>query len=87
VHSPNLIRRIADSSSVIRKSGAKAANYVLQHANNVIKMHIVDLAANSDVSEPIVIRFYRAIGFDGFLYFTLQLAQQLGLGYLVRGGR
>jgi len=80
VESPNLIRRIADSGSVLRKSEAKVASYVLEHANDVIKMRIVDLAANSGVSEPIVIRFCRAIGFDGFLSFKLQLAQQLGLG-------
>jgi len=41
----------------MRKSVAKATSYVLQHANDVIKMRIVDLAANSDVSEPTVIRF------------------------------
>ena len=64
----------------MRKSEAKVASYVLQHANHVIKMRIVDLAANSGVSEPTVIRFCRAIGFDGFLAFKLQLAQQLGLG-------
>ena len=43
-------------------------------------MRIVDLASNSAVSEPTVIRFCRAIGFDGFQSFKLQLAQQLGLG-------
>ena len=78
--SPNLIRRIADNSSALRKSEAKVASYVLAHANDVIKMRIVDLAANSGVSEPTVIRFCRAMGFDGFLSFKLQLAQQLGLG-------
>jgi RpiR family carbohydrate utilization transcriptional regulator len=43
-------------------------------------MRIVDLAAHSEVSEPTVIRFCRALGFDGFQSFKLQLAQQLGLG-------
>ena len=43
-------------------------------------MRIVDLASKSAVSEPTVIRFCRAIGFDGFQSFKLQLAQQLGLG-------
>ncbi len=80
MESPNLIRRIADSSSAMRKSEAKVARYVLKHADKVINMRVVDLAANSDVSEPTVIRFCRAIGFDGFLSFKLQLAQQLGLG-------
>jgi len=56
------------------------ANYVLANANDVIKMRIVDLASKSEVSEPTVIRFCKAIGFDGFQSFKLQLAQQLGLG-------
>ena len=56
------------------------ANYVLANANEVIKMRIVDLASKSEVSEPTVIRFCKALGFDGFQSFKLQLAQQLGLG-------
>jgi len=80
VESPNLIRRLADSGTALRKSEAKVASYVLEHANEVINMRIVDLAANSSVSEPTVIRFCRAIGFDGFQSFKLQLAQQLGMG-------
>ena len=78
--SPNLIRRMADNLQSLRKSEAKVATYVLAHANDVIKMRIVDLAAQSEVSEPTVIRFCRALGFDGFQSFKLQLAQQLGLG-------
>ncbi|MAX08961.1 MAG: transcriptional regulator [Gammaproteobacteria bacterium] len=71
---------MADNLQSLRKSEAKVATYVLAHANDVIKMRIVDLAAKSEVSEPTVIRFCRALGFDGFQSFKLQLAQQLGLG-------
>jgi RpiR family carbohydrate utilization transcriptional regulator len=80
VESPNLIRRIADSQSVLRKSEAKVASFVLENANDVINMRIVDLAVSAEVSEPTVIRFCRAIGYNGFKAFKLQLAQQLGLG-------
>ena len=80
MESPNQIRRIADNQHKLRKSEAKVASYVLANANDVIKMRIVDLAANSEVSEPTVIRFCRALGFDGFQSFKLQLAQQLGMG-------
>jgi RpiR family transcriptional regulator, carbohydrate utilization regulator len=80
VDSPNLIRRITENKSGLRKSETKVADFVLLHANDVINMRIVDLAASSDVSEPTVIRFCRALGFDGFQSFKLQLAQQLGLG-------
>ena len=80
MNSPNLIRRITDSQSSLRKSEAKVASYVLKNLDEVIKMRVVDLASKSAVSEPTVIRFCRAIGFDGFQSFKLQLAQQLGLG-------
>lgn len=80
MESPNLIRRISDNIDTLRKSEAKVANFVLENANDVINMRIVDLAAQAGVSEPTVIRFCRATGFDGFQSLKLQLAQQLGLG-------
>ena len=80
MQSPNLIRRIADNKSALRKSEAKVASFVLDNANQVIRMRIVDLASQSGVSEPTVIRFCRAIGFVGFRSFKLQLAQHLSLG-------
>ena len=78
--SPNLIRRIAENQKVLRKSELKVADFVLANANDVIKMRIADLAKKSEVSEPTVIRFCRALGFDGFQSFKLQLARQLGMG-------
>ena len=78
--SPNLIRRLTDNRAQLRKSEAKVADFVLANAKDVINMRIVDLANHTEVSEPTVIRFCRAIGFDGFLSFKLQLAQQLGMG-------
>ena len=80
MNSPNLIRRITESQSSLRKSEAKVASYVLENLDEVIELRVVDLASKSSVSEPTVIRFCRAIGFDGFQSFKLQLAQQLGLG-------
>ena len=78
--SPNLIRRLTDNRAQLRKSEAKVADFVLANAKDVINMRIVDLANHTEVSEPTVIRFCRAIGFDGFQSFKLQLAQQLGMG-------
>ncbi len=80
MRSPNLIRRITESRPDLRKSEAKVADFVLANANDVINMRIVDLASSTEVSEPTVIRFCRAIGFNGFQAFKLQLAQQMGLG-------
>ncbi len=80
MQSPNLIRRITENRAALRKSEAKVADFVLAKPNDVINMRIVDLASQTEVSEPTVIRFCRAIGFDGFQAFKLQLAQQLGFG-------
>jgi len=44
----------------------------------VLTLRISDLALSARVSEPTVIRFCRALGFDGFQSFKLQLAQYLG---------
>jgi RpiR family carbohydrate utilization transcriptional regulator len=80
VQSPNLIRRITDNRSTLRKSEAKVADLVLASASDVISMRIVDVASKAQVSEPTVIRFCRALGFDGFQSFKLQLAQLVGSG-------
>lgn len=61
----------------LRKSEQKVAEYVLAHPDEVIHMRIVDLATESHVSEPTIVRFCRAIGIDSFQGFKLALAQQL----------
>lgn len=80
MESPNLIKRITENRANLRKSEAKVADYVLANSAEIINLRIVDLAALAAVSEPTVIRFCRAIGFDGFQSFKLQLARQHGLG-------
>ncbi|MBB6520265.1 transcriptional regulator HexR [Pseudoteredinibacter isoporae] len=72
-----LTQRISESLDDMRKSERKVAEYVLSHPSDIIHMRIVDLAAKSEVSEPTVVRFCRAVDCDGFQEFKLQLAQQL----------
>jgi RpiR family carbohydrate utilization transcriptional regulator len=80
MESMNLLSRIRTQQPQLRKSEAKVADYVLSHPGDIIGMRIVDLASEAEVSEPTVIRFCRAVGFDGFKSFKLQLAQTLGSG-------
>jgi RpiR family carbohydrate utilization transcriptional regulator len=61
----------------LRRSERKVAEYVLSRPEEIIRLRIVDLAEQAQVSEPTVIRFCRAIGCNGFLDFKLALAQQL----------
>lgn len=77
LNSVNLLKSIAEAREDLRKSEQKVADFVLAHPNDVIHMRIVDLAAEADVSEPTVVRFCRALNYDGFQDFKLMLAQGL----------
>jgi RpiR family carbohydrate utilization transcriptional regulator len=72
-----LTQTISDTLVHLRKSELKVADFVLKHPLEVIRMRIVDLAEQADVSEPTVVRFCRAVGCSGFQDFKLALAQQL----------
>jgi DNA-binding MurR/RpiR family transcriptional regulator len=53
---------------------------VLADVESVLKMSIVDLAAQADVSPPTVTRFCRRIGCDSYADFKLRLAQSRFVG-------
>ena len=74
----NLIKTISESFGELRKSERKVADFVLSDPAAILNMRIIDLATQSQVSEPTVIRFCRALGYAGFQYFILHLARDLG---------
>ena len=53
---------------------------VLADVESVLKMSIVDLAAQADVSPPTVTRFCRRLGCDSYADFKLRLAQSRFVG-------
>ncbi len=77
MNSFNLLKSIAEARESLRKSEQKVADFVLAQPNDVIHMRIVDLASEANVSEPTVVRFCRALNYDGFQDFKLTLAQGL----------
>ena len=74
VHQVNFI---SDKYGELRKSETKVADYVLQNAEEVIHFSVSQLAEQSKVSDPTVIRFCRALGFKGFQDFKIHLAQNI----------
>lgn len=76
--STNLIKAISESLGEMRKSERKVADFVMEDPASILNMRISDLAGGAGVSEPTVIRFCRALGYDGFQAFKLQLARYLG---------
>ncbi len=71
------LKAIEDARPSLRKSEQKVADYVLAKPNDIIHMRIVDLASEAQVSEPTVVRFCRALNYEGFGDFKLTLAQVL----------
>lgn len=71
----SVVQLIRATHPELRKSERKVADYVLAHADDVIHMRIVDLAQEAHVSEPTVVRFCRAIGYNSFQAFKVALAQ------------
>ncbi|MGB2516287.1 MAG: MurR/RpiR family transcriptional regulator, partial [Pseudomonadales bacterium] len=71
----DLYKVLQDNYDRLRKSEKKVADFVMQTRSSVVQMRIVDLAAAAEVSEPTVLRFCRALGFDGFQDFRDILAK------------
>lgn len=78
MESQNPINKIKEQRDSLRKSERKVADFILENSSALISMRIVDVASSAQVSEPTVLRFCRALGYDGFQSFKLQLAQHLG---------
>ncbi|WP_019140539.1 SIS domain-containing protein [Noviherbaspirillum massiliense] len=70
------IRTQLDSLS---KSERKVGLTVLKHPQLAVSENIAALAKSAQVSEPTVVRFCRALGFEGWQEFKLKLAQSLAV--------
>ncbi|MEM5529488.1 SIS domain-containing protein [Gammaproteobacteria bacterium AS21] len=77
MNTSSLLKSIELERNNLRKSEQKVADFVLDNASDVIHMRIIDLAAKAHVSEPTVVRFCRALQYDGFQDFKMTLAQDL----------
>ncbi|KRA96750.1 MAG: MurR/RpiR family transcriptional regulator [Devosia sp.] len=62
------------------RSERALTDIVLADVDSVLKMSIVDLAAQADVSPPTVTRFCRRLGCDSYADFKVRLAQSRFVG-------
>ncbi len=74
-----LLDSIRTQIDTLSKSEKKVAHAVLNNPDLAISGNITALAKNAAVSEPTVVRFCRALGYDGWQEFKLKLAQGLAL--------
>lgn len=61
----------------LTKTEQKAAQYILENAQDVIYYSVTELAEKADVGETTVLRLCRKLKFQGFQDFKLSLAQDL----------
>lgn len=66
-------QRIRSGYGDMRKSEQRAADYILDHLNQVRELSLDRLANEADVSQPTVIRMLKALGFKGYREFRDQL--------------
>jgi RpiR family carbohydrate utilization transcriptional regulator len=64
----------------LRASEQKVADFILQDPTRAVDLNMGGLANAAEVSEPTVMRFCSAAGFDGFSSFKMALVRALALG-------
>lgn len=70
--------RIRGVFDTLPRSERKVADYVLDHADEVIYSSVTDLAQALEVSESTVVRFCQRLGYQGYPEFKILLARDLG---------
>jgi RpiR family carbohydrate utilization transcriptional regulator len=76
----SLLERLTEIQEVLRPSEIKVARTVLDDPRGTVAMSMAGLGRAAGVSEPTVMRFCTALGFEGFQAFKLGLAQALAIG-------
>ena len=73
----NITTLIESSYADLRKSEKHAADYILNHMEQVTEMPLDRVAKAAKVSQPTVLRMLRALGYDGYKDFRYQLVAEL----------
>jgi RpiR family transcriptional regulator, carbohydrate utilization regulator len=78
--STGVLAFIAARVGDMRKSEQRVAAVILDDPGAALNMSMARLAAAAKVSDPTVMRFCAAVGYDGYQTFRLALAQSLAFG-------
>jgi len=75
-----ILEVIAERRDKLRASEKAVADLILEDPVRAMDFNMAGLADAAGVSEPTVMRFCSAVGFDGFRSFKIKLAQTVALG-------
>ena len=67
---------IRENYSSLRKSEKKAADFLLQYEGEGRELTLDQFAIGAGVSQPTVLRFIRALGYQGFKDFRYELVKE-----------
>ncbi len=70
--------RIRSVYEALPRSERKVADYVLDHADEIIHSSVTDLAQILEVSESTIVRFCQRLDYQGYQEFKVLLARDLG---------
>jgi DNA-binding MurR/RpiR family transcriptional regulator len=70
--------RIRSVYGTLPRSERKVADYVLEHADEIIHASVTDLAQILEVSESTIVRFCQRLDYQGYQEFKILLARDLG---------
>ena len=76
----NVLELILVRLPELRKSDRRVAEHILSDPQAALVATVAETARNAGVSEPTVMRFCAALGFEGFQDFKLKLAHSVALG-------
>lgn len=71
------IVRLREAMPSIKPSEHKAANYILEHPEEVVQLSVKGLAERSGSSQAAIIRMCKTIGLDGFQELKVRIAGDL----------
>ena len=71
------MERLTEEKHTFRQSEEKVADYVLAHAQEVMKLPITELAEQIGVSEATIVRMCKKIGYHGFQELKINLALEM----------
>lgn len=69
--------RIESGYGDLRRSEKRAADYILQHMEDMAELPLDRLARVAEVSQPTVLRMLKSLGYEGYRDFRYQLAAEL----------
>jgi RpiR family carbohydrate utilization transcriptional regulator len=76
----NVLELILVNLPQLRKSDRRVAEHILSDPQAALGATVAETARSAGVSEPTVMRFCAALGFEGFQDFKLKLAHSVALG-------